>query len=334
MTTDPAAASAPSRTVRRFRWLIIAVIAVVVVYCALWFTGAWFVKSTLEDTLADLSDDQTEITCGDISVWGLPFRYDVTCTNAFFRDGDETVSLPEIKATALIYRPTHILLFATSPATYADAFTGIEREIGWESLRASARSSGWALARVSLEAEAITFADTLISTTELARVGHLEAHLLDVPERHNAETGLTEIGLYLAMDGADLSEADIADGRLTLEAEIPGVPDDMRLWNLPRLALSWQNDPIRILNLQADDTASSVEIVGQFGVDADAYLEGDFDLTTSNVYERLLEVAQPPTLDLFLGQQNEDGSYYRAYSLRHGVLMAGNVSLMPTQPLF
>lgn len=321
----------PRNVGRRFRILIGVVIAIIVIYSAAWFAGAAYVKSTLGDTLTALATPATQIDCADISVWGFPFRYDVTCSNAQFQDGDVVVAVPEIKATVLIYRPTHVQLFAQSPATYTDAFTGSQNEIGWDSLRASARSNGWSLSRVSVEGEALTLSDTLVGSTELGRFGHIEAHVLDNPDQFDAETNLTELAIYARIEQADLNALGISDGALVLEAEVPGVPHDMRDWNRSTLMANWQNRPIRIVNLHADDPASSIDVVGQISTDAEALLNGDFDLTTDNVYEPLSETIAPQMLDMFLGQKNNDGTRYRSYSIRHGVLMAGNLPFYQIQ---
>lgn len=317
----------------RFQILIGLMILLAATYSAAWFYGALLIKTNAAEILSGTVSPEGEASCADLGVSGFPFRFDITCTALTLVEADVTVKIPELKATVLVYRPTHLLWFAEGPATYEDAFSGTRREVAWDSMRGSARSNGWALARVSVEANQVTLSDTLVGTTELGRIASLQAHALDSPEKHDASTGLSEIAIFVGAEGGDLQELTIADGWLRLEAEVPGVPDDFRQWSLPVLVQNWQVDPVRLVGLRAEDSQSAVDITGSIGTTADANLTGDFDLTTTNVYEPLSAFIAPVLLDAYLGQRNDDGTYYRSYSIRDGVLFAGNLPVMQLAPL-
>lgn len=323
----------PKKFSGRFKFLIGLMVVLAAAYSAAWFYGAQLARSTVEDGLAAYASPVNSAACADLAVGGFPFRYDITCSGLTIKEADLTIAIPEIKATVLVYRPTHVLWFAEGPATYQDAFTGTRREIGWEEFRGSARSNGWALSRVSIEASAITLADTLVGQKQLGRIASFQAHALDSPEKHDAQAGLSEVALFIGAEGAELDELAITGGSLRLEAEVPGVPDDFRRWSLPVLVQNWQSDPVRLVGLTARDSQSDVEIVGTIGTTADAHLTGDFDLSTVNVYEPMSAFVAPVLLDAYLGQKGEDGSYYRSYAIRDGVVFAGNLPVMTVPPL-
>lgn len=317
----------------RFQILIIVVIILALVYSGAWLFGARMVRTQIETAMADYATPQTMVACDDLAVGGFPFRYDVTCTNLSLIADDIALAVPELKATVLVYRPTHLLWFARGPAAYTDAFTGIDRQLSWDQLRGSARTNGWALARISIEGDGLTLTDTLLTERTLGHLTHIEAHALDSAEKYNAETGRAEVAIFIEAIGASLEDQSIKNGTLRLEAEVPGMPDDLRLWTPETLARNWQNDPVRVVGLHAEDTGVEIDIVGTVGTTADANLTGDFDLNTRNLYEPLSALIAPQMLDTFLGQKSEDGSYYRSYALRNGVLMAGNLPVVTLPPL-
>lgn len=335
MSTDtPPPENLPkSRMGGRIKVLMGVVIFLALAYSAAWLFGAHLVRSQIEQAMADYDTDVTSADCADIAITGFPFRYDVTCTNLAVTEGDLAISLPELKATVMVYRPTHLLWFAQGPANFDDAFTGARQQLRWSQLRGSARTNGWALARVSIEGEDFSLIDTLLGERERATVAHLEAHAIDMPERYNELTARSEVAVLVDMVGVEMAELEVSEGSVRLEAEVPGMPDDIRRWTLPTLVANWRDDPVRLIGLTAEDAQSEVEIVGTIGTTADAHLTGDFDLTTRNVHELLSAFLPPQMLGIFLGQQGSDGSYYRAYSLRDGVLLAGNLPVLVTQPL-
>ncbi len=335
MSTDTPPPENPkkSRTSGRFKFLMALVIVLTIAYSGAWLFGAYTVRTQIERAMADYATEVTSADCADLSVAGFPFRFDVTCSGLEVTEGDVSISLPELKATVLVYRPTHLLWFAEGPASYQDAFTGTRQQLQWEQLRGSARTNGWALARVSVEGEAFSLIDTLLGEREVATLARLEAHALDMPEQWNELTARSEIAVLVDLVGLETADHDISEGSVRLEAEVPGVPDDMRRWTLSTMVANWRDDPVRLISLRAEDAKSEVDIVGTIGTTNDGHLTGDFDLTTRNVSERLSAFIAPQMLDIFLGQPSDDGSYYRAYSLRDGVLLAGNLPIMVTPPL-
>ena len=174
-----------TRFARRFQVMMILVFVLTLAYSGGWLLLAQTVRTQIETALADLTTPESEVNCTALDVSGFPFRFDVTCSGLSLTNADLQFTMPEIKATVLLYRPTHIVWFAQGPIAFADAFSGVRRELSWETLRGSARANGWALARVSVEGTRLVLKDTLLADTELGRIARLEAHALDAPEQHS-----------------------------------------------------------------------------------------------------------------------------------------------------
>jgi len=317
----------------KFQGLLAAVILFVIVYAAAWYGGALFVRSQIETALAATADMPEQITCGDLDIGGFPFRYDITCANVRYVAGDTEITVPRVEATIRVYSPTHALVFADGPAEITNAFTGGRRQLHWESLRGSARTNGLALVRVSITGSEIVMSDALVDA-EIWRVGDFEAHVLDSPELYDPETGLAELALFARLGEADYPDLGIAGGRAIFEATVPGVPDDLREWTPRTLAANWQTDPIELVRLEASDERASLESTGRLSVADDGTFNGDFDLFSTDLHETLQPAVAPELLDIVLGDIGENGRRYRAYAVRHGVVMAGNAPLFTLPPLY
>ncbi|VAW21766.1 hypothetical protein MNBD_ALPHA11-1650, partial [hydrothermal vent metagenome] len=140
---------------RKFLFLMIFIIVIVAGWSAVWIYAAQRINAEASSLFANTANTQQQINCEQFSVSGFPFRFDITCTNLTLSSIDTSLKIPEIKVTALVYRPTHALIFAEGPAVMENIFSGSKRQLNWNSLRASVRTNGWSLARVSIEGENI-----------------------------------------------------------------------------------------------------------------------------------------------------------------------------------
>src|SRR5690606_13715664 len=100
------------------------VLAVVALWSVAWVVLADIVKTNIE-LLADADGVTTpRITCETLHVGGYPFRFDADCVAAQIVSGDVTVEVPGIRASILVYAPTHVLASAQGPLQLSDNFTG------------------------------------------------------------------------------------------------------------------------------------------------------------------------------------------------------------------
>ena len=98
---------------------IIALLVLVVLVVGGW-TAAWFyVAGEVRRNIALLADGDgigtPQITCVHLDVRGFPFRFDITCSGAVLQQGDITLDAAELRASVLVYAPTHAQIFAQSP---------------------------------------------------------------------------------------------------------------------------------------------------------------------------------------------------------------------------
>ena len=98
---------------------IIILGAIVVLVVAVW-TGGWFflageVRKNIELLASADGVTTPRVTCETLSVGGFPFRFDVDCQKGRVVNGDLVVDVPELRASVLVYRPTHLLTSAVGP---------------------------------------------------------------------------------------------------------------------------------------------------------------------------------------------------------------------------
>src|SRR5690606_11532632 len=133
-----------------------------------------------------------------------------------------------------------------------DAFTGARSRLDFAAAEASLRltsddllaglgGAGWRLARASLTASDLTWTDTLTGERPIGSADRLEVHLLDIPEQHDAEAGTAAIAAYAALHAFAIPGLAISGGDANLEAELTGLPDDLRRFDDPALLAAWRD---------------------------------------------------------------------------------------------
>ncbi len=318
----------------RFFFLLIFIVLIVVGW-----SGAWiFISSQITDKAEEFflasKTQNLQLDCAELDVAGFPFRFDVTCTDLTLRQNDLNISIPEIKTTVLVYRPTHGLLFAKGPVQIIDTFTGSSREITWDSLSASVRTNGWTLARASLEAKNIQLNDTIFGRTLVASLEGFEAHIVEDKELRDTQIDTTFYNIFARVTQAEAPEFDVKDGTLEMTALLMDVPRDLKNWSLAALSKNWYEEStgLSIDKLEGSDHKSSISIVGRLSTTAQSMLTGNFDFYSTDLAHRFSNVLNSFELDTVFGLKSEDGSNYQSYSFLHGIVMAGNAPILSTKP--
>lgn len=313
-------------------------IAIVVLAVALWSGGWLYVAGQIGggiDAMA-AADPAVEprLTCDDRSVTGFPFRFDVRCTGAALESGDTTLRIAELQAAALAYRPNHLVGFGVGPIDYDDAFTGARRRLDFEGLEASVRIESWRIARASLEARELVLTDVLFGGT-VGTAEQFELHLMDIPEAHDPDAGTAGIAVYQEIQGAEWPELEIADGRQVLEADVIGLPDDIRAWGQTDLARFFADadGTIRLYGLRGSDLVTEVEATGDATLDAEGRLNGAVQVVSTGLAERLGDALPEPQRTIVMGRPDPDGNYTQTLNIRAGVVFAGIVPVGMIPPL-
>lgn len=329
----------------RFVWLGVVVLAVIGLWSAGWFYVAGQARAAL--LAHGGADPAAALTCERLDITGFPFRFDFACTGADITADDTRVTIAGLRASVLVYNPTHALVSAQSPLTLADAFTGAERRLDFASAEASVRlttddilkglgGTGWRLARASLVADDITLTDTLTAELLLARAAHVEAHLLDMPERHAPQTGLAGLAAYARAELVQAPALDVANGQLSLEAELTGVPDDLRQFAVADAPQRWRDagGQLKLVGLEATAGEEFVRSSGTLALDSAARVEGQIQLASKGLVERTGTLIPEDWKAIVLGQPAADGSYAQTLNLRGGFVFAGLLPVAQLAPLF
>lgn len=320
---------------KRFVIAIVVVLAV----AGLW-TGGWFyVASQIEAEVEHLAQadgfSAPRLTCRQFAVSGFPFQFAPRCTGAEVLSGDIAVDLAEIHATALFYRPNHVQIFATGPARISDAFTGSVQEVEWSNFHASLRLEGGRLARLSAIAEDLVHADALFGRQVLATAQRAETHLLDATPSDAPETAGQVLDFFLRLDAVESPGFEIADGKLTVDGQVSGVPDPA-LWGHPELLRLWQlgDGVLTLRGLEGAAEGLSLSASGEAHLDDGGQVNGRLALASQGIVERLGELKDDPLAAMFIGAPDAEGRYSQSISVRSGTVIVGILPLMALEPLF
>lgn len=319
---------------------IIVALALLSLIVALW-TGAWLFVATQISYQIDLAarpvdPEMPSLRCTDFAVNGFPFRFDATCTGATIIQKDVTVTIAQLKATALVYRPTHLIAFAQSPLHISDAFYGTEHDVRFDLANASLRLNGFQLKRLSLRLENLTYFDTLLGDSLLAASPEVEVHLLDIPASHRPEDGLSDLAFYASAKDAQLSTFGITGGQLTAQATITALPDDIRRLATGAPLRQWQTDNGELIleKLAANDPITSIEMTGSAALDANGTINGTIEGSSNQLAERFGDAVSPEYRTLFFGARQPDGSYTQTISIVNGTIFVGVSPQGTLPPLF
>jgi hypothetical protein len=314
----------------------VVIFVLVAGYSVAWFWAAGQATAYVKRLETADGNSMPRLVCGDFSIRGFPFGFDATCTDATITSGDLTVTVGGIKASAEVYRPTHVLLFAESPASIDDAFTGSRSRVDFATAQASVRLDGWRIGRASVVLTEPVWNDTVLDDRLLAKAGKFEAHLVDVPAKHDATAGLATLEQYISVEGLDAPGLEIGSGKSTFEAEISNLPDDVRTYGDADLLKRWQGagGKYTIVGFKGDDATSSFDASGMLGLDAGGRLEGQLKLHSRGVVERLGPMIPEQYRGWIVGTPAEDGSYSQTLNIAAGVVFSGLVPAGIIPPLF
>lgn len=312
------------------------VLAAIAAWTGAWLWGASWINSQAKALEVADGVSTPRVTCGDFGVGGFPFRFTITCTDASVEMGDVSVAIPQMRAVVAAYNPMHILLFAQSPVTTEDAFTGQKRRFDFASMEASARLSGWRLARVSVAVEAPVLSDTVLEDILIGRADRAEAHLVDLPNAEGTATALVTLGAFAEVTGLSAPGFEIAAGHTNFEAKISGLPDDVRAMGEPELLQRWAatGGQIELVGFKGEDGERHFEVSGNGGLDRAGRVNGQVRIASKGLVEGVEDQVPEALRGLILGAPAEDGSYSQTLNINAGVVFSGLIPTMIIPPLF
>lgn len=315
---------------KRFAILLAAVAIVVITWSIAWFTGARLIDQSIKLH----ASASPQVTCGELTVRGYPFRFDVACRKAQIVENDISISLPELRATVLVYRPTHLLAFAQGPAQLVDNFSGSQSTVQWKALSASAKTNWLKLNRFSIVAEEVDYKDTLFGDELIAAGDHIEVHLVDIKTAQDENE--INVGLFANIKNAILPAIQTADLNANLDLTITRLPDDMRSWLLPNSVQTWAlsngDATINHLNIKTPDVTANLK--GKLQIEPTGLLAGELFLTSSGLAQQMDSILPPPYGRLVVGTEQADGSFEQDLKIDAGIVRVGNIPLAQLDPLF
>jgi hypothetical protein len=327
----------------------VLLLVVVAVVAGMWSGGWVFAAGEIRKAVASLAPDGTadeSMTCGRLDIGGFPFRFDLSCTEATIVAGDLTVTVAGIRASILAYNPTQAVFSALAPVTVADAYSGVQNRIGFASAEGSARlitddlwlgltGKGWRVGRVSIAAENVDWTDITVAEARLLSAASAEAHLVDIAEQHDAAAGTSALAAYATLHEADAPGLGIGSGEMSVEAELTGLPDDIRALTETGVISRWQEagGQFRLVALKGQAGEEFIESSGALGLDSGSRLDGQVTVRSRGLIERVGAVLPEDWKGLIVGGQAEDGSYSQTVTIRAGVVFSGIMPLAIIPPL-
>lgn len=320
---------------RRFVIFGAVILAVILTWTAGWFYFAGLVRTQIAALGEGDGVAEPKVTCGTLNVGGYPFRFNVSCIDASITSGDVTGTFGELRASVLVYQPTHAEVLAMAPLTLTDAFTGSRSTLDWATLSGSVRIDNWRIGRISVVGEGLSWTNALANDALIANAGHVEAHLLDIPERHDAGAGLAALAGYAKIAGLTAPGAEITAGDSELEFELNNVPDDVRAIGEDILR-RWQaaGGNLKLVGLRGSDQDNSFEVTGDVRLDTAGRPEGTVDITSHGLVERIEAMVPEGLRGAVLGAPQDDGSYRQTLMLTNGVVFSGLLPVGAVPPLF
>ena len=336
---------------RKFIGLGLAVFVVLALWSAGWFYLAGLAREQVTALAAADGESAPRLTCSDLDVAGFPFRFDIECRAAELASQDMTYAIPALRLSVLVYNPTHAVFSAQGPVMVDDAFSGSRTRLEFAGFDGSARfvardlvagitqGSGWRIGRVSLVADGLVVTDTTASELVRLTAEHVETHLIDAAEQHDAEAGTATLATYFTVTGLDVPMLDIAGGSGALEAEATMVPDDLLAMTAAAEPLrEWQQrgGRFRLYRLAGEQPQpnESFEISGTATLGDTGLITADIDYRTRGVLERLSGLLQPLHLVALRGKPEADGSFSNSMAMVDGQLRLLTFTLAEIPPLW
>jgi hypothetical protein len=312
------------------------VLLVILGVSAAWFYASGIVRQEVERLAFADGETSPQLTCASLGIGGYPFAFDIDCTDAVIVSGDLMAEIPGLRISVMVYDLNHALASAKGPAQLSDAFTGQRSAISWTGLNASLRLKDNRIARLSIVGDELSWNDLLLGDTMLAKASHAEAHLLDIPEAHDAERHLASLALYLTADALDLPAATLTDTALKVEAEVSGIPDELSAIGLEPILPAWQRagGELNIVGISMSDANADLKASGKLALDAQGFPNGTIAIDSMGVAERIGPLIEEPWRTLVLGVPQENGRHTNQLNFRAGTLSSGLLPITALPPLF
>jgi hypothetical protein len=318
---------------------LVGIVVLLLVLAAVGWTAAWFglasvVRGNVEALAAADGVTNPRVTCASLDIGGYPVRFDVACVDAQVTSGDLTAAVPALRASIVAPAITSVSGEVTGPVELADAFTGMRNQLTWSTLDFSGRLDGLRLGELALRGRDIMWTDQLLGETTIAMVQQADMTLFDVPEQHDGGRGTATLAGYVQAVDLIAPALMLDDTHAEMELELTGVPDDVRRWDetlLQRMAAAGSR--LRLISVHGNDPQSELDAQGEVMLTEAGLLEGQINIASTGVAERVGTMLAEPWRTLVLGVPDADGSHQNQLNFRGGAVFSGLVPIGQVPPL-
>lgn len=178
--------AAQAGTGRSSRFWLYTPFALLLLIAVAW-SVAWFVirgrtGEAIDSWLAAEAKAGREWTCRDRSMGGYPFRIELICSTLTLKQGAVTASFGRVESVAQVYQPRLVITEIDGPLQLTDGTVTVQGK--WDLMQTSFHASPNGLQRLSLAADAPSFAVTGLGSEDIVASGkHLELHVRANPSR-------------------------------------------------------------------------------------------------------------------------------------------------------
>ena len=142
-------------SVRRFVWLSVAIVTVIIAYVIGWHLLANRALTEVTSAIAAANRDDRTVECASPAMRGFPFRMGLFCDRVSIADAGLSLHAGAFRSVAQVYDPLRLVGELDGPAELDLGEIGTFT-LSWENLRASTRLSCPLPSRASVESRAVT----------------------------------------------------------------------------------------------------------------------------------------------------------------------------------
>lgn len=170
--------------VRKVKWLIAALVAVMALWSAFWYSASVAAGKVLDRVERRSVEMGRDVSCENRTVSGFPFHIEVSCGQAGLEAQDQGIAadIDAVRSVALLYKPGLVITEADGPLTVKlSPAAGLSGELvgRWKTARSSVSAGLSGLKRASFVAEEVE-----VSATSRSNLAGLEQVLLKDAQLH------------------------------------------------------------------------------------------------------------------------------------------------------
>jgi hypothetical protein len=262
---------------RRFVWLLVGIVVVIVGYTGAWHYAAGAIVDRFDAAIARANSDGRRANCENAEVRGYPFRIGVFCQSVLFEDARAGIGVRAraLRSAAQVYAPQRVIAELDGPATIQ--VPGISAiDIGWSTLRASIKLATPLPERLSIEGSdvRVAFDEPGEAAPPLGRARSAEIHMR--PAGNDLDLAARFTGLELEQSATGGGFVPPLSGVIDVS-----VKGGMALMLAGVDQLRGQSGTIRDLTVSLDaETGATVR--GTASVDEAGLLDAELEITLRN----------------------------------------------------